>query len=53
MQKEQRKINRLVYLAWIATIVISFAAFALTSRPAPAGTNEVLSGNHAALTGET
>jgi carboxyl-terminal processing protease len=53
MQKEKRQINSFVYLAWIATIVISLAAFALTSRPAPADINEVLSDSHASLSGET
>src|SRR5512147_1022795 len=52
MQKEQLKINRLKYLALAAIIIVSFAACALTSRPAPADNNEVLLKNAAPLSGE-
>ena len=52
MQKERRKVNRFVYFAWAVTIVVSLAAFALTSRPAPGNVNDVLTKNSVTLTGE-
>ncbi len=52
MQKEKRKINSSMYLAWVATLMVSFAACALSSRPAPADINEVLLENFVPLTGE-
>ncbi|MBN1972932.1 MAG: S41 family peptidase [Sedimentisphaerales bacterium] len=52
MQKERRKISSFMYLAWAAAIIVSFAACALTSRPAPAENNEVLFKNSVPLSGE-
>lgn len=52
MQKEKKKINSSVYFAWVVTFIISLAACALTSRPAPADINEVLLPNTLTLTGE-
>jgi len=52
MQKEKQEIRRSMYLAWLVAIVVSFAACALTSRPAPADINEVLFENQISLSGE-
>ncbi len=52
MQKEHKKVNKLMYLAWSLAIIISFAAFALTSRPAPSDINEVLLQTPVSLTGD-
>ncbi|MEJ2649781.1 MAG: hypothetical protein P8016_15400, partial [Sedimentisphaerales bacterium] len=52
MQKERRKANRFVYFALALTIVISLAAFALSTRPVPGDINEVLVENLPSLSGE-
>jgi carboxyl-terminal processing protease len=52
MQKQQRNVNRFMYLAMALTIIISLAAFALSTRPAPGDINEVLVQNSPALSGE-
>lgn len=51
MQKEKR-INSSMYLAWVVIFLVTFAACALTSRPAPADINEVLFENIISLSGE-
>ena len=52
MQTERQKANRFVYLALAVTIIVSLAAFALSTRPAPSDINEVLIQNSPPLTGE-
>ncbi|MBN2588787.1 MAG: S41 family peptidase [Sedimentisphaerales bacterium] len=52
MRKEKQKIHDSMYLACLVAIVVSFAACALTSRPAPADINEVLLENLVPLSGE-
>ncbi len=52
MQKEKRKINSSMYLAWVVIFLVSLAACALTSRPAPADINEVLFENIISLSGD-
>ena len=51
MRKEKQKINSSMYLAWVMTFLVSLAACALTSRPAPADINEVIFENIISLSG--